>query len=98
MELNTNKHPILYIAKRCCISSLGPVIQLPSQPQQLEPVKVRPEAPVVTPVWLDLGGSILWICNTANISKFSDSENAPKNLENMCNYASIFYPGNGGKI
>jgi len=27
---------------------------------------------------------------TANISKFSDSENAPKNLENMCNYASIF--------
>ena len=28
---------------------------------------------------------------TANISKFSDSENAPKNLENMCNYASLFW-------
>jgi len=30
------------------------------------------------------------LLDTANISKFSDSENAPKNLENMCNYASIF--------
>jgi len=28
---------------------------------------------------------------TANISKFSNSENALKNLENMCNYASIFW-------
>jgi len=28
--------------------------------------------------------------HTANISKFSDSQNASKNLENMCNYASIF--------
>jgi len=28
--------------------------------------------------------------DTANISKFSDPENASKNLENMCNYASIF--------
>jgi len=29
--------------------------------------------------------------HTANISKFSDSENTPKNHENMCNYASIFW-------
>ena len=37
-----------------------------------------------------LGG--LWETHsTANISNFSDSENAPKNLENMCNYASIFW-------
>ena len=43
--------------------------------------------------------NILKQCHiTANISKFSDSANAPKNLENMCNYASIFDPGNGGKI
>jgi len=28
--------------------------------------------------------------STANISKFSASENAPKTLENMCNNASIF--------
>jgi len=35
---------------------------------------------------------------TANILSFSGSENAPKNLENMCNYARIFDPGNGGKI
>jgi len=28
--------------------------------------------------------------NTANISKFSASENAPKNLENMSHYVSIF--------
>ena len=27
---------------------------------------------------------------TANISKFSDSENAPKNFENLCNYTRIF--------
>jgi len=28
--------------------------------------------------------------DTADVSKISDSENTPKNLENMCNSASIF--------
>jgi len=40
--------------------------------------------------WNQLQLYIKWEGYTASISKFSDSENAPKNLENMCNYASIF--------
>jgi len=36
---------------------------------------------------------------TANISKFSDSENAPKKTLKICVIMPAFFdPGNGGKI
>ena len=53
----------------------------------LSPVPVFPSDPFLIPLIYPFYYSYL----TANISKFSDSENAPKNLENMCNYASIFW-------